>query len=119
MALADRATIAMASWTIAEINVAVICACLVTINPILSRMFPRIWTEVPDTGSSDMPVVDTIGHAQRNRGSPHDSLGVGLDTNASMESRSESERTVPSSVEGADLKEKAHGVEGEVVCKEV
>jgi len=119
MALADRATVVMGSWTMAEVNFAVICACLITINPVLSRMFPRIWAETSDTESSDVPVVETIGHAQQNKGSPHDSLGEGLNTNTCLKSVSESESTVQGSLGGTDLGEKGHKVEVKAVSKEV
>lgn len=119
MALADRVTVVMASWTVAEVNFAVICACLITINPALSRMFPRMWTETSDTEFSDVQPVDTIGHAQQNRRSAHDSLGEGLDRNTSLELGLGNGSTTLGSLEGKDLEEKGHGVEVEVVSKQV
>lgn len=40
--MGDRATVSIACWTMAEVNLAVICACLITIKPLLSRMFPGL-----------------------------------------------------------------------------
>jgi hypothetical protein len=71
---ADRGTVTKGCWTMAEVHVAVICACLTTINPLLSRWFPGLWSEESSgTELEEGQGVDTIGHARGPRRSPEDS----------------------------------------------
>lgn len=74
--LGDRATITIACWTIVEPNLAVICACLTTIKPLVSRLFPRLlvgsndrMTSSPD-GTPNGPEevgLETIGRRRLSR----------------------------------------------------
>jgi len=67
----DRATASIACWTMVEVNLAVICACLTTIKPLLSRMFPRLLG--PSSGDGERHTGgeeergETIGRAPRRK----------------------------------------------------
>lgn len=43
-------TVTIANWTMIEVNAAIICACLTTLRPLLTKFFPR--TMASHTGSS-------------------------------------------------------------------
>ena len=41
----------MAMWSAIELNIAIICACLMVMKPLVSRLFPRLFSE-----SSEAPI---------------------------------------------------------------
>ncbi|KAK4112522.1 hypothetical protein N656DRAFT_93099 [Canariomyces notabilis] len=47
-------TVLIAVWTMLEVNLAVVCACITTIKPVLARIFPRLLT--PEISESNMSV---------------------------------------------------------------
>jgi len=52
-------------WTVVEINAAIVCACLMTMKPLLARIFPRFFNSVPSApsnpGSDNWVNPPTIG----------------------------------------------------------
>ncbi|KAK0609239.1 hypothetical protein B0T14DRAFT_532057 [Immersiella caudata] len=105
----DRGTVIKACWTMAEVHITVICACLTTINPVLSRWFPRLWSvESDQTTKEEGQGVDTIGHARRHRGGTEDtelSWASRMRTSESKSERSSTVRGRPASVELAVVTE--------------
>ena len=73
----DHHTVVISSWNMVEVHVAVICACLVTIKPLLIRLFPRAFSPPTQTDDGDRTgenEIETIGRArQRRRRDPLDS----------------------------------------------
>ncbi|KAM7184595.1 hypothetical protein V8F20_012160, partial [Naviculisporaceae sp. PSN 640] len=49
--MGDRDTINIACWTIVEPSLAVICACLTTIKPLVSKLFPKLLSGSNDSTS--------------------------------------------------------------------
>jgi hypothetical protein len=47
-------TVLIAVWTMLEVNLAVVCACITTIKPVLARIFPRLLT--PEISENNMSV---------------------------------------------------------------
>jgi len=108
MGAADRGTVIIGCWTMAEVNIAVICACLTTINPVLARWFPRLWAEESDDATpNEGQGVDTIGHARRERRNPEDTELAWESQTSAWESGSKgSSMLQPSSVEMVGVKPK-------------
>jgi len=50
----------LAYWGAVEINLAVICACLTTLKPLVDRLFPTLLGSSP-AGSAEPGPIDTIG----------------------------------------------------------
>lgn len=67
VAVADRGTVVIACWTMVEVNVAVTCACLTTIKPLIGRLFPSMLSPPPSPGADGVDGVETIGRAGRQR----------------------------------------------------
>jgi hypothetical protein len=103
---ADRKTVVLACWTIAEVNTAVICSCLTTINPVLMKLFPKLWSEQSPTGTEETPAVDTIGHARMGRRNVTGDSELGTSPGQRWESGSQGSSTMPGSVELMALEEK-------------
>ena len=95
MTYADRGTVVIAIWTMLEVNIAVICACLTTIKPLLSRMFPCLFMP-RDLGPGQRVV--TIGRARQGPRNPLDS-----DTTADTCGSSEQSGKAVENVRMADL----------------
>ncbi|GAB1317787.1 Rhodopsin domain-containing protein [Madurella fahalii] len=84
--LADERTIGIACWTMLEVNIAVICACLTTIKPLLAPLFPWIFS-APASPPRHGPEIETIGRAnQRGGGGRPEDISVVTD-NHELESR--------------------------------
>lgn len=81
--------IATGIWTAVEVNVAIVCACLITLKPVGAKMFPRLFTPHPSAsipgskeideargprnpprrwGSEDLDLVETVDEERRARG---------------------------------------------------
>jgi hypothetical protein len=67
MANAARSVVIVGCWTMLEVNIAVICACLTTIKPLLARMFPRL---LSSSKEGDYEDIETIGQARQKRLDP-------------------------------------------------
>jgi hypothetical protein len=62
-----------AIWNIWEVNIAIICACLTTMKPIVSKFWPRLLSPHPST----MPGGEDISAARGPRGVRRQ-FGVGM-----------------------------------------
>jgi len=49
-----------ANWNIWEVNIAILCACLTTMKPVVARFFPRVMSSYPST----MPDQEEINEAR-------------------------------------------------------
>lgn len=54
-------------WNAFEVNVAIVCACLITLKPVGARLFPRLFTPHP---SASMPGSKEIDEARGPRSPP-------------------------------------------------
>lgn len=68
--MGDRDTVVISCWTMLEVHIAVVCACMTTIKPLLARLFPGLFT-LPGAGTD--AGVETIGRARQRRHTPLDS----------------------------------------------
>jgi hypothetical protein len=68
----SREGVVIAIWTMFEVNMAVVCACLTTIKPVLARFFPRLLSPTPGTDEDES--APWSGAMERVRGKPGRSL---------------------------------------------
>ena len=101
----------MACWTMAEVNMAVLCACLITMKPLISKLFPRMLSSGGEEGYVGEG-IETIGHARQNRRNP-------LETDVSAVLGNISTSTATAATEMADLERQksrgSSGVESDIV----
>ncbi|KAK4164793.1 hypothetical protein QBC43DRAFT_168384, partial [Cladorrhinum sp. PSN259] len=57
----DRATVTIGCWTIVEPNLAVICACLTTLQPLVSRLFPKLLDSTGSTADNLTEIKERAG----------------------------------------------------------
>ena len=70
-----------ANWNTFEVNIAIICACLTTIKPAITRMFPSLLASDPDLTSAPLSKeIDAAGGRRQRIGGWESDL---LDTNGS------------------------------------
>ncbi|KAI3323480.1 hypothetical protein HD806DRAFT_496829 [Xylariaceae sp. AK1471] len=81
MAKPARATVIVGCWTMLEVNIAVVCACLTTIKPLLARVFPRL---LSSSKEGDYRDIETIGRARQK---PRDPFSSDITTIVSTGSR--------------------------------
>ena len=60
----------IAIWTMLEVNVAVVCACVTTIKPVLTRFFPRILSPSPAPETDDDETVPWSASMEQDRARP-------------------------------------------------
>jgi hypothetical protein len=70
-----------ANWNIWEVNIAIICACLTTMKPIVSKFFPGILSPFPST----LPDEDDISAARGPRAPRRQHGETGLSTMEDVE----------------------------------
>ncbi|KAK3381227.1 hypothetical protein B0H63DRAFT_475121 [Podospora didyma] len=60
-------TVIIGCWTMLEVNIAVICACLATIKPLFTRLLPSLHSTQTSSAITEVSGVETIGRARGRR----------------------------------------------------
>jgi hypothetical protein len=64
-------SIPLSFWNIVEVNVAIVCACSLTLKPLIDKLWPRLLDPPSGDAGADMESADG---SSANDGSPHGSL---------------------------------------------
>lgn len=71
-------SIPLTYWTFVEVNGAIVCACLMTLKPLISRIFPKMLSpasdQMPDSGIwANLPTIGSMPWRGRSKGSKQSS----------------------------------------------
>ncbi len=89
----------IAIWTMLEVNMAVVCACITTIKPVLTRFFPRMLSPSPGPATDDDATAPWSASMEQHRARPGRALDDDTPADGDSTALSGKEATQPTATD--------------------